>query len=51
MLTQMATDESFTQGSGFRRQVTFRIGPEDAPLLEATARVHGGIQAGPGPRL
>jgi hypothetical protein len=40
MLTTMATDD------GFRRQVTFRIGPEDAPILEATARTHGGIQAG-----
>ena len=32
--------------NGFRRQVTFRIGPEDAPLLEVAARANGGIQAG-----
>jgi hypothetical protein len=32
--------------TGFRRQVTFRIGPADAPLLELVARAHGGIQAG-----
>jgi hypothetical protein len=32
--------------SGFRRQVTFRIGPADAPLLELVAHAHGGIQAG-----
>jgi len=31
---------------GFRRQVTFRIGPADAPLLEVAARANGGIQAG-----
>lgn len=45
MLTMMATDKHLN-GNGFRRQVTFRIGPEEAPLLEAAARVHGGIQAG-----
>lgn len=33
-------------GGGFRRQVTFRVGAEDAALLEAAARAHGGIQAG-----
>ena len=42
-LTGMATPAS---ASGFQRQVTFRIGPEDALLLEAAARANGGIQAG-----
>jgi hypothetical protein len=31
---------------GFRRQITFRLGPADAPVLEAVVRAHGGIQAG-----
>ena len=42
----MPTDEHKAAESAFRRQVTFRIGPEDAPLLELAARVHGGLQAG-----
>ncbi|MGD0272782.1 MAG: hypothetical protein ABSB96_03530 [Gaiellaceae bacterium] len=33
-------------GSGFRRQVVFRIGEDDWPYLETAAREHGGIQAG-----
>jgi hypothetical protein len=32
--------------SPFRRQVNFRVGADDWPLLEALAREHGGIQAG-----
>lgn len=43
MLTSMATDDLQASGNGFRHQVTFRIGPEDAPLLEVAARAHGGI--------
>ena len=32
-------------GAAFKRQVVFRIGPEDWPLLEAAAAEHGSIQA------
>jgi hypothetical protein len=42
----MAKDQEQASQAGFRRQVTFRIGPEDAPLLELAAHVHGGLQAG-----
>jgi len=31
--------------AGFKRQVVFRIGADDWPLLEAAAREHGSIQA------
>ena len=31
--------------SGFKRQVVFRIGPDDWPLLEQAAAEHGSIQA------
>jgi hypothetical protein len=31
--------------SGFKRQVVFRIGPDDWPLLEQAATEHGSIQA------
>jgi len=35
-----------TPGSGrFKRQVVFRIGPEEWPLLERAAAAHGSIQA------
>lgn len=46
MLTTMATAHRQTRDDGFRRQVTFRIGSEDAALLDAAAWEHGGIQAG-----
>ena len=44
--TVVAMESNDDAASGFRRQVTFRIGPADAPLLELVARAHGGIQAG-----
>jgi hypothetical protein len=51
MLTSMATDDLQANGNGFRRQVTFRVGPEDAPLLEVAAvpteAFQGGIVAAP----
>ena len=31
--------------TGFKRQVVFRIGPDDWPLLQAAANEHGSIQA------
>jgi hypothetical protein len=31
--------------TGFKRQIVFRIGADDWPLLEAAAREHGSIQA------
>lgn len=34
-----------TTESGFRRQVCFRLGRDEWPLLEAAIRAHGGIQA------
>jgi hypothetical protein len=34
-----------TPDPGFRRQVCFRVGPDEWPLLEAAVRRHGGIQA------
>ena len=36
---------STSPGAAFKRQVVFRIGPEDWPLLEAAAAEHGSIQA------
>jgi len=46
MLTLMATESPRGNDGGFRRQVTFRIGAEDASFLDAAAREHGGIQSG-----
>ncbi len=45
-VSHMATPEPSTSPHAFRRQVTFRLGADDAPLLELAARAHGGIQAG-----
>ncbi len=41
--TSMHTDQA--RQAGFKRQVVFRIGAEDWPLLEAAAAEHGSLQA------
>ena len=40
MLPRVAT-ERHSLGNVLRRQVTFRIGPEESSLLESAARMHG----------
>lgn len=35
-----------TEHHAFKRQVVFRLGPDEWPLLEEAARQHGSIQAG-----
>jgi hypothetical protein len=45
VLRSISMNPHIQPNPGFKRQVVFRIGTEDWPLLESAAREHGSIQA------